>query len=330
MYNNDITVVTVVMGKSFRTLFPRPGARRVRQSDRRDLPIYRDAIPGMTDFFVQVSHDDNDDPLRFQHGNYRAMQLDESRMVHYRRDIERLSAGARILEIGPGPLATLTELCLAAGAREVFAVEMCPWAAEAARAALAADRRATVLTMHTDALRAADVGGDRRFDLLLHECYGCVAAGEGVVEAVAALHANGFVFGRVVSRGFETLVAPCALPPAAQMAAPLFSLSGLRGGGDDSAAEAAVLRASQRAHVQRVDAPPASMLLAPPQVCQFGLFGSVTPRLCIGDRPKPADWGSLRELRGGGRKDRTENIHTPRNHAHQAPRAAPGLAVVRL
>ena len=42
-------------------------------------------------------------------------------------------------------------------------------------------------------------------------------------------------------------------------------------------------------------------------------FGSVTPRRCIGDRPQPVDWGSLRrELRGGRRNDRRENTHT--NH----------------
>ena len=189
------------------------------------------------------------------------------------------------MEIGPGPLATLTELCLMAGAREVVAVEVCPWAAAEARAMLASDGRATVLSMHTDVLRVEDVGGNCHFDLLLHECYGCVAAGEGVVETVAALRANGFTFGRVVSRGYETLVAPCTLPPIARMAAPLFAFSGLRGGGD-SAAEAAALCASQRAHVFRVDAPPMSMLLAEPKIWQSCDFEAAASATFLVQRPE--------------------------------------------
>jgi predicted nicotinamide N-methyase len=124
----------------------------------------------MTEFFVQIADDLTDaaGASSFQPGNYRAMQLDACRMAHYRRDIRLLCAqGARVLEVGPGPLATLSVLCLAAGAREVVAVEMVRWAAEAARAALAHDPRARVLHKHTDALGASDVGGDLHFDVLV-------------------------------------------------------------------------------------------------------------------------------------------------------------------
>ena len=167
----------------------------------------------MAEFFVQVSDDLTDDAgaPSFQSYHYRTMQLDACRMAHYRRDIARLAPGARVLEVGPGPLAVLSTLCLAAGAKEVVAVEMVGWAAEAAREALAADPRARVLHKHTGQLGAEDVGGDTHYDLLVHECYGCVASREGVVETVAALRANGFTFARVVSRGFQTQTPPAPL-----------------------------------------------------------------------------------------------------------------------
>jgi hypothetical protein len=114
-----------------------------------------------------------------------------------------------------------------------------------------------------------------------------------VVETLTTLQLHGFTFARVASRGFETLVAPCTLPPLEQMAPALWGLSGFDAGlnvaeeddddddddddndDDDDAPSSedgvpTALRLGQ--HVCRVDAPPRSMLLAEPQVWQRAHF----------------------------------------------------------
>ena len=60
------------------------------------------------------------------------MLRDQARIGAYRRDIFATVPGKRVLEIGPGPAAVLSRLCLAAGAASVISVEGDPWVAEQA------------------------------------------------------------------------------------------------------------------------------------------------------------------------------------------------------
>ena len=118
---------------------------------------------------------------------YREMADDALRMRSYRRTIDALVRGQRVLELGPGPLCSLTLMCLEAGAKEVVAVECCAWAAAAARELLAPHPRATVIDADASALRPGDLptAGGSHFDVLVQELYGTVAGAEDAVEIVA-------------------------------------------------------------------------------------------------------------------------------------------------
>lgn len=157
---------------------------------------------------------------------FSAMVHDKLRMRSYERDIWATVRGKRVLEVGTGALAPLTQMCLAAGATEVVTVERSPWAAEAAAELLVPHRNCRVITGDATALTVADTGGEGRFDVLVHgklsrslgftrtcathttrhythqgfhcrceftgctvwaEVYGCVAGAEGVLESCAAL-----------------------------------------------------------------------------------------------------------------------------------------------
>eukprot|EP01043_Picozoa_sp_COSAG02_P036953 COSAG02_NODE_2743_length_8115_cov_5.631487_4_plen_382_part_00 len=186
---------------------------------------------------------------------FSAMVHDKLRMRSYERDIWATVCGKRVLEVGTGALAPLTQMCLAAGAAEVVTVERSTWAAEAAAELLAPHRNCRVIAAEATSLTLSDVGGDGCFDVLVHgqsrrravdlssndqldaklldwadypdmcaEIYGCVAGAEGVLETCAALRKSGFSWMQVVSRGFEVMVAPCRRPPLQHLAPPLQSL----------------------------------------------------------------------------------------------------------
>lgn len=193
---------------------------------------------------------------------FAAMTHDLLRMRSFERDIYATVPGKRVLEVGTGALAPLTLMCLQAGALEVITVERTAWAAEAARELLAPHRNCTVIGPRpAESLRTSDVGGNGHFDVLVHEIYGCVGSSEGVVETIAALHAAGFSFGSVVSRGCEVLVAPCTAPPTDDMwlANPMVALCGNPGG-------EAGLEQDMCTHNWGVHSPPSALLLAAPQL----------------------------------------------------------------
>ncbi len=152
---------------------------------------------------------------------FQLMLSDEARLAAYGRDIALLAAGARVLEVGPGPEAVLTRRCLDAGAASIVSVEGDPWVARRARSRLDRERRHAgrwrVVSRLSTELSASDVDGDRHFDLLVLEVYDTIASREHVVETVGDLRRRGFSFDAVVSCGFETLVAPAAAPPAKPM-----------------------------------------------------------------------------------------------------------------
>jgi hypothetical protein len=152
---------------------------------------------------------------------FQALLTDRLRVAAYAADIAATVADRRVLEVGPGPAAVLTRLCLDAGAARVVSVEGDEWAAAAARRRLArsagggpADRWQVVTALSTE-LEPSVVGGE--FDVLVCEAYDSIASRENVVETIADLRRRGFRFDRVISRGFETLVAPSAAPPPGGM-----------------------------------------------------------------------------------------------------------------
>ena len=149
---------------------------------------------------------------------FQLMLSDQARLSAYRRDIAATVPGKRVLEVGPGPAAVLSRLCLDAGAASVVSVEGDPWVAEQAERRLLRERRHAgrwriVPALSTD-LTVDDVDGDPHFGVLLLEVYDTIACQEHVVETVTDLRRRGFSFDAVVSRGFETWVGPTAAPPA--------------------------------------------------------------------------------------------------------------------
>ena len=149
---------------------------------------------------------------------FQLMLSDQARFGAYRRDIVAMVPGKRVLEIGPGPTAVLSRLCLDAGAASVISVEGDPWVAEQAERRLLRERQYAgrwriVPTMSTD-LAVDGVDGDPHFDVLVLEVYDTIACREHVVETVTDLRRRGFSFDAVVSKGFETWAGPTAAPPA--------------------------------------------------------------------------------------------------------------------
>src|ERR687897_637403 len=72
---------------------------------------------------------------------FQLMLSDQARFGAYRRDIVATVPGKRVLEIGPGPAAVLSRLCLDAGAASVISVEGDPWVAAHAERRLLRERR---------------------------------------------------------------------------------------------------------------------------------------------------------------------------------------------
>ena len=149
---------------------------------------------------------------------FQVMLSDRARIDAYRRDIAATVPRKRVLEVGPGPAAMLSRLCLGAGAASMVSVEGDPWVAEHAERRLLHERRYTgrwrIIPKLSSDLTLEDVDGDPHFDVLVLETYDTIASQEHVVETVTDLRRRGFSFDAVISRGFETWVGPASAPPA--------------------------------------------------------------------------------------------------------------------
>ena len=149
---------------------------------------------------------------------FQVMLSDRARIDAYRLDIAAEVPGKRVLEVGPGPAAVLSRLCLDAGAASMVSVEGDPWVAEHAERRLLRERRYTgrwrVIPKLSTELTLDDVDGDPHFDVLVLEAYDTIASQEHVVETVTDLRRRGFSFDSVISRGFETWAGPASAPPA--------------------------------------------------------------------------------------------------------------------
>lgn len=149
---------------------------------------------------------------------YQVMVSDRARVGAYRKDIEKLVAGKRVLEVGPGPHAALTIIAAEAGAASILSIEANGWAAEEARRRVHRfGDRVRVLAGHTDEMSEQAVRGSRHFDVLLIECYHAIASQERVVETINSLRRRGWSFDIVISKGFTTFVAPAAGPRSDRM-----------------------------------------------------------------------------------------------------------------
>jgi amino acid adenylation domain-containing protein/non-ribosomal peptide synthase protein (TIGR01720 family) len=121
--------------------------------------------PSVAEFFVY------DDVV------YRAMARDETRNRSYRAALARKVAGKTVLEIGPGPEAVLSRMCVEVGARKVYAVEISAETAERARAFVASlglsDR---IEILHGDVV---DLELPEKADVCVSEIVGSIGGSEG-------------------------------------------------------------------------------------------------------------------------------------------------------
>ena len=209
---------------------------------------------------------------------FQLMLSDQARFGVYRRDIAAMVPGKRVLEIGPGPAAMLSRLCLDAGAASVIAVEGDPWVAEQAERRLLRERQHVgrwriVPTMSTD-LTVDDVEDDPHFDVVVLEVYDTIACREHVVETIIDLRRRGFSFDTVVSRGFETWAGPTAAPPANPLTRVERLLFGW-GTGSVSRVEKHIRKQRSTLHgdLGLIE----SLRLAPPKVWQTADFETVDP-----------------------------------------------------
>lgn len=206
------------------------------------------------------------------------MLSDRPRLDAYGRDIITTVPGKRVMEVGPGPTAVLSRLCLDAGAESVVSVEGDPWVAEMAEKRMMRERRHAgrwrVISKLSSDLTVDDVGGDPRFDVLVLEVYDTIAGQEHVVETVADLRRRGFSFDSVISHGFETWAGPATPPPAG----PLTRIERmLLGWGAGSEANAERKLRQQRSVIHGDLDLVKGMRLAPPKVWQIADFETDSP-----------------------------------------------------
>lgn len=151
----------------------------VGEGDRRELAAWvstRPAIelwPSIAEFFVY------DDVV------YGAMAAHDERNRSYRLAAERRVAGKVVLEIGPGPEAVLARLCVAAGARKVYAIEISPETAMRARsrvAELGLGERIEIITGDAAGLVLPEPA-----DVCVSEIVGSIGGSEGAAFLINAV-----------------------------------------------------------------------------------------------------------------------------------------------
>lgn len=149
---------------------------------------------------------------------YDGMRDDAARTSSYKAAILAAAPGKVVLDIGTGALALLAIFAAEAGATHVFAFEVQPAAAAAARRAVSAAGLADRVTIVEGASTEAKLPGGAVAQLLVHELIGEVAGEEGVVAAIVDAtrrhtHPSAPLPLSVPSRA-STLLAPCEFPDA--------------------------------------------------------------------------------------------------------------------
>ncbi|POF30628.1 non-ribosomal peptide synthetase [Roseibium marinum] len=153
---------------------PAEGGPLLAYAVRRD-PV--EVWPSIAEFFVY-------DTLA-----YGAMAGDTRRNLSYRAAMTRQVTGKVVLEIGPGAEAVLTRMCVEAGARKVYSVEIDPVTAEKARARIhAAGMRDRVEIITGDIM---SVTLPEPADILVAEIVGSIGGSEAAAYLVN--HAHGLM-----------------------------------------------------------------------------------------------------------------------------------------
>ncbi|MGE0384278.1 MAG: amino acid adenylation domain-containing protein [Gammaproteobacteria bacterium] len=145
---------------------------------------------------------------------YHAMIRDELRNDCYRRAIGRLVPGRTVVEIGTGPEAILARMCVEAGARHVYAVELLEASWRAACATV--DRlglRDRITVLHGDATR---IRLPEPAEVCVSEIVGAIGGSEGAVPILNAARQGLLAPGGAMIPGRSvTRIAAVSLPAPA-------------------------------------------------------------------------------------------------------------------
>ncbi len=164
--------------------------------------------PSVAEYFIY------DDAL------YHAMTHDELRNQRYREALSELVPGRTVVDVGTGPEAILARLCVEAGARHVYAVELLESSFVEARRRiheLGLDDRVTLL--HGD---AAGVALPEPVDVCVSEIVGAIGGSEGAAAILNAARRLLRPGGRMVPERAVTRIAAVTLPDEL-VGAPAFS-----------------------------------------------------------------------------------------------------------
>lgn len=113
---------------------------------------------------------------------YRSMFSDEKRNDRYRAAFAKVLSGQSVVEIGPGPELILSRLCLEAGARKIYAIELLQETYEKARKTLKRlGLEDKVTLIHGNAM---DVSLPEKVDYCISEIVGGIGGSEGAAKII--------------------------------------------------------------------------------------------------------------------------------------------------
>ena len=175
----------------------------------------RTAAPGEPEFWPAIG------PYQvYDEFLYDLMSTDAARLAQFRQAYARQAAGRTVLDIGTGEHALLARLCVEAGARHVYAVEVLPEAAAAARktvASLGLKKQITVIEGAMDAVNLPE-----SVDLATQGIIGNIGSADGIIPIWNAAR-RFFLPGCLpVPARCRSQIAPVELPPDLA-AAPAFT-----------------------------------------------------------------------------------------------------------
>ncbi|HET7232108.1 MAG TPA: amino acid adenylation domain-containing protein, partial [Longimicrobium sp.] len=143
---------------------------------------------------------------------YQGLTSDERRHASYRVALERRVRGKVVVDVGTGAHAVLARMCVDAGARKVYAIEILEHAYEAAKRAIAAAGMEDRITLvHGNAMR---VQLPEAADVCVSEIVEAIAGAEGaapILNGVRRLLKEG---GRFIPERNLTRIAAVSLPDA--------------------------------------------------------------------------------------------------------------------
>src|SRR5262249_16252407 len=110
---------------------------------------------------------------------YHAMTSDRVRTRAYRNAIDKAVRGKTVVDIGSGADLVLARMCLEAGAKRVYAIEMLDGAVEKARRLAAELGGERLVILHGDSRR---VELPEKVDVCVSELIGTIGSSEGVID----------------------------------------------------------------------------------------------------------------------------------------------------